>query len=54
MVHVICGMTCCWLLLAALLVNAAATKLEMKMARATTTSRKSNSRDLLLVALMLV
>jgi hypothetical protein len=52
MVHVACEITC-WLLLVALFVNAAATKLVMKKTRAMTTSRKSNIRDLLLVALML-
>jgi len=41
----------CWLLLT-LFVNAAATKLVMKKTSAMTTNRKSTSRDLLLVALI--
>jgi hypothetical protein len=41
-----------WSLLLTLFVNAAAAKLVMKKTRAMTTSRKSTSRDLLLVALM--
>lgn len=50
MVQVTSGLACALLLM--LFVNAAATKLVMKKTRAMTTSRKSTSRDLLLVALM--
>lgn len=43
----------CWLLpVLTLFVNAAATKLVMKKTSAMTTSKKSTSRDLLLVALI--